>query len=162
WLVMAGVLLSASAFIGAVLSQIYRYRRHSSPAQRQQTKWIVLGIVVAIGAQLVELVALQALGRHIWLELLGNLIVSLAFLLIPVTIGIAILRYRLFDIDALINRTLVYGSLSIGIVALYALAVGAGSLVFQSGAAPIVSLLVTGAIAVLFQPLRAWLQRGVN
>jgi signal transduction histidine kinase len=62
----------------------------------------------------------------------------------------------------LINRTLVYGSLTMGVIVLYALAVGAGSLVFQSGAAPIVSLLVTGAIAVLFQPLRAWLQRVVN
>jgi signal transduction histidine kinase len=162
WLVMASVLLSAAAFIGGVLSQIYRYRRGSSAAQRQQTKWIVFGITIAIGAQIVELAALQLLGAHIWLELLGNLIVSLAFLLIPITIGIAILRYRLFDIDTLINRTLVYGSLSIGVVALYALAVGAGSLVFQSGAAPISSLLVTGAIAVLFQPLRAWLQRGVN
>jgi signal transduction histidine kinase len=162
WLTVSGVLLSAAAFIGAILSQTYRYRRRSSAAQRQQTKWIVFGAVVAIGAQLIELVAFQAMGQHIWLELLGNLVVSLAFLLIPITIGIAILRYRLFDIDALINRTLAYGSLSVGVVALYALAVGAGSLVFQTGAAPIISLLVTGAIAVLFQPLRAWLQRGVN
>jgi len=162
WLLLAGVLLSAVAFLGGALTQIYRYRRNSSTAQRQQTKWVVFGVVIAIGAQIIELGALQLLGAHIWLELLGNLIVSIAFLLIPITIGIAILRYRLFDIDALINRALVYGALSVGVVALYALAVGAGSFVFQSGAAPIVSLLVTGAIAVLFQPLRAWLQRGVN
>jgi signal transduction histidine kinase len=162
WVAVAGILLSTAAFIGGAMVQIYRYRRYSSTAQRQQTKWIVFGIAIAIGAQIIELAALQLFGAHIWLELLGNVIVSLAFLLIPITIGIAILRYRLFDIDTLINRTLLYGSLSVGIVALYALAVGAGSLIFQSGAAPIVSLLVTGAIAVLFQPLRAWLQRGVN
>jgi signal transduction histidine kinase len=162
WLAGAGIPLATIAFVGGALTQIYRYRCYSSPAQRQQTKWVVFGVTIAITAQIAELVALQLFGARIWLELLGNLIVSLAFLLIPITIGVAILRYRLFDIDMLINRTLVYGSLTMGVIVLYALAVGAGSLVFQSGAAPIVSLLVTGAIAVLFQPLRAWLQRVVN
>jgi signal transduction histidine kinase len=162
WLAMSGIVLSAGVFIGGVLTQIYRYRRRSSMTQRQQTKWIVFGMAVAVSAQIVELVTLQILGFHIWLELLGNLVVSLAFLLIPLAIGVAILRYRLFQIDTLINRTLVYGSLSLGIVALYVLIVGAGSVAFQNGASPILSLVATGAIALLFQPLRAWLQRAAN
>jgi signal transduction histidine kinase len=162
WLTAIGIVLSAAAFIGAVLCQVYRYSKRSSTAQREQTKWIVFGIGVAIGAQVLELAALYVIGPRIWLEMLGNLLVSLAFLLIPITIGIAILRHQLFNIDTLINRTLVYGSLSVGIVALYVLIVGAGSALFQSGAGPVLSLLVTGAIAVAFQPMRAWLQRGVN
>jgi signal transduction histidine kinase len=162
WLAVTGVLLSATAFLGGVLSQVYRYQRRSSTTQRRQTKWIVLGIGVAVGAQILELLSLYVFGPRIWLEMLGNLIVSLAFLLIPITIGIAILRHQLFDIDTLINRTLVYGSLSVGIVALYAFVVGVGSALFHSGAEPLLSLLVTGAIAVAFQPARAWLQRRVN
>jgi signal transduction histidine kinase len=162
WLAVTGVLLSAMAFLGGVLSQVYRYQRHSSTTQRRQTKWIVLGIGVAIGAQILELVSLYVIGPRVWLEMLGNLVVSLAFLLIPITIGIAILRHQLFDIDTLISRTLVYGSLSVGIIVLYALVVGVGSALLQTGAEPLLSLLVTGAIAVAFQPVRAWLQRGVN
>jgi signal transduction histidine kinase len=162
WLVEVGILVSAAAFIGGAVSQVYRYQRRSSPAQRQQTRWIVVGIGVAIGAQLLELVALHVAGPRIWLELIGNLIVSLAFLLIPVTIGIAILRHQLFESDTLVNRTLVYGSLSVGVVALYVLVVGAGSALFQSGATPVLSLLATGAVAAAFQPMRFWLQRGVN
>jgi signal transduction histidine kinase len=162
WLTAIGIVLSAAAFICAVLCQVYRYSKCSSTVQREQTKWIVFGIGVAIGAQILELAALYVIGPRIWLEMLVNLIVSLAFLLVPITIGIAILRHQLFNIDTLINRTLVYGSLSVGIVALYALVVGAGSALFQSGAGPVLSLLLTGTIAVAFQPIRAWLQRGVN
>src|SRR5262249_51440646 len=119
-------------------------------------------MVVAVGTQGMELAALQILGAHIWLELLGNLVVSVAFLLIPLAIGVAILRHHLFNIDSLINRTVVYGSLSIGVVALYALIVGAGSAALQGNASPVLALVATGAIALLVQPLRMWLQRGVN
>jgi signal transduction histidine kinase len=162
WLTTLGILLATCAFIGGGLTQLYRYRYHSTATQRQQTKWIVLGMVVAVGAQVIELAALQFLGAHIWLELLGNLVVSVAFLLIPLAIGVAILRYHLFNIDTLINRTVVYGSLSIGVVALYALIVGAGSAALQGNASPVLALVATGAIALLVQPLRMWLQRGVN
>src|SRR5215472_1763689 len=68
WLTAIGIVLSAAAFVGAVLCQVYRYSKRSSTAQREQTKWIVFGIGVAIGAQILELAALYVIGPRIWLE----------------------------------------------------------------------------------------------
>ena len=87
---------------------------------------------------------------------------AFALLILAVFTCVAILRYRLYDIDLLINRTLVYGALSAGVVGIYVLTVvGLGAL-FQARGNLGVSLLATGAVAVLFQPLRNRLQRGVN
>jgi signal transduction histidine kinase len=87
----------------------------------------------------------------------------LSLLLIPLSMGIAILRYRLWDIDVIINRTLVYGVLSACIVAIYALIVGSlGSLLHEGHGNFLVSLFAAALVAVLFAPLRERLQRGVN
>ena len=85
-----------------------------------------------------------------------------ALLFVPVFTYIAILRYRLYDIDVVINRTLVYGALSACVVGIYVLAVVALGALFQAQGNLAVSLLATGLVAVLFQPLRSRLQRGVN
>jgi hypothetical protein len=80
---------------------------------------------------------------------------------LPAAVAIAVLKYRLYDIDLLINRTLVYGALTACIVGVYVLVVGYVGAVFQvHGDA--VSLLAAGIVAVVFQPLRERLQRGVN
>ncbi len=76
--------------------------------------------------------------------------------------GIAILRYRLWDIDILINRTLVYFSLTTLIAAMYVVIVGALGAVLQTESSLPVSLIATGVVAMSFQPLRERLQRGVN
>jgi hypothetical protein len=82
--------------------------------------------------------------------------------LFPLFIGIAILRHRLWDIDIIIKRTLVYGTLTLSVIGLYVLVVvGLGTLIQVQGNI-VLSLLATGLIAVLFQPLRLRLQRGVN
>jgi signal transduction histidine kinase len=97
---------------------------------------------------------------------LPEAIVALASLLvlqtIPVATGIAILRYRLYDIDLLINRTLVYGALSVIVVGLYVLIVGSLGALLQLQSSLFASLLATGLVAVLFAPLRDRLQRAVN
>ena len=83
----------------------------------------------------------------------------------PLAFSIAILRYHLFDIDVLLNRTLVYGGLTAGVTALYVLVVGGLGEVLrtsQPGGNLVLSLLATGLVAVLFQPLRQRLQRAVN
>jgi len=88
-----------------------------------------------------------------------------ALLLIPLSIGIAILRYHLFDIDILINRTLVYSSLTISVVGIYVLVVGYLSVLFRTAGGQgqlAISVLATGLVALLFQPLRNRLQRGIN
>src|SRR6266699_583366 len=94
--------------------------------------------------------------------LLGPLLLALAFLVIPGTIGFAVLRYRLWDIDLIINRTLVYGLLTLSVLGLYILVVVGLGTVFSALGNLFLSLLATGLVAVLFQPLRLRLQRAVN
>lgn len=79
-----------------------------------------------------------------------------------VAIGITILKHRLFDIDVLINRTLVYGALSAIVAGLYVLVVGGLGTLLQVRGNLLISLLGAGLVAVLFAPLREKLQRGVN
>jgi signal transduction histidine kinase len=86
----------------------------------------------------------------------------LLLLLIPVSVGIAILRYHLWDIDILIKRTLVYGLLTAFVIGMYVLIVGYLGAIFRAEGNLAISLIATGVVAVLFQPLRDRLQRGVN
>jgi signal transduction histidine kinase len=163
-------LLFNLALIGQVVSyiavQVYRYRRVSSPVQRQQSKWVVYGLSLAWGGYLL-LLNLKLVFPTIYLTSpLVNVIAGIALygfvLLVPFFIGFAIVRSRLWDIDILINRTLVYGILSICVVGVYVLVVGAmGALIGTSGNL-LISLIATGLVAVLIQPFRAWVQRGVN
>ena len=149
----------------ALFSQVYRYVRVSSPIQRQQTKWVAFGIgITLLGFAGIAVLAsfFPSLAFSGFLNLAINTIYPLVLFPIPVSIAIAMLRYRLWDIDILINRTLVYGALTACVVGIYACMVGYFSLEFQVYGSPIVSLLATGLVAVLFQPLRQRLQRLVN
>jgi len=163
WLFIPVVLSLWASF---AIAQIIRYRRVSSPAQKMQTKWVVYGVsVVAAGfipsvllLGTVFEVPLTDVGRHMLTQLLSIGFISL----IPLTIGIAILRHRLWDIDLLINRTLVYGGLTAITMTFYVLLVGGAGALFQSQARGLAAFLATGAVAVLFQPLRVRLQRTVD
>jgi signal transduction histidine kinase len=152
-----------------VFTQAYRYMRVSSPVQRQQTKWVVFGLALTVvgtifalllGALLPALTASRS--AHLVYEMASRLFSTLTLLLIPLSIAIAVLRYRLWDIDILINRTLVYGALSASVVTLYTVIVGGLGALLQDQGSLLISLLGTGLIAVLFQPLRDRLQRGAN
>ncbi|MEO8286242.1 MAG: GAF domain-containing sensor histidine kinase [Chloroflexota bacterium] len=137
--------------------------RVSGPTERQQTKWVILGITGTIlGTQFVEIVVPQISLPHVALALVSYTIYFAALLLIPLSMGLAILRYRLWDIDILINRTLVYGTLTAIVIVLYVLIVGSLSAFLQVSGNLIISLIATGIMAVLFQPLRERLQRGAN
>lgn len=152
-------------FLGA---QFYRYRYISGTVERQQIKWVVFGI--AVGYLVTILFALPVLLFPSQLADTGSLyfgavlatVLAVFPLLVPLSIGIAILRYRLWDIDVLINRTLVYGTLTACVVALYVLVVGSLGVLLQIQGNLLVSLVATGLIAVLFHPLRNRLQRAVN
>jgi hypothetical protein len=141
---------------------IYRYLRVFTLVQRQQTKWVVFGVatgvlinIVANGITLV-IPALDAPDAPF--QLLGGIFTAFLFLPIPLCTGIAILRYRLWDIDNLINKALVYGLLTALLGALYAgLIISLESLVgvFTGQASqPVVIVISTLAIAALFQPVR--------
>lgn len=119
--------------------------------ERQQLKWLAYGVALPI-----VLIGLTLATRN------GNLPWAQTVVIIPLAIGIAILRYHLYDIDLLINRTLVYGALTGCVVGLYILVVGGLGVLFRSGGSSGIAFVATGIVAVLFQPLRASLQRGVN
>ena len=152
-----------------LVAQVYRYVRVSSPVEREQTKWLVFGltvvIAVVIGFSLIivpfPILAEPGVPGMLY-TLVSRTVYYLALLLVPLSIAIAILRYRLWDIDIIINRTLVYGLLSACVVGLYVLVVGAAGVLFQGSGNLFVSLLATGLVALLFHPLRVRLQRGVN
>src|SRR5258708_7437699 len=166
-------LIDLLAFFGLLVSvvaiQVYRYRRVSTPAQRQQTKWVVYGLSVALGGLLLLRTVGFVLSLH--LGIIANLVVEglvyLILLLVPLSIGIAMLRARLFDIDVLINRTLVYGSLTVLLVGLYvglilALQALVGGFTGSLSQQPLVIVASTLVIAALFQPLRRRLQNIID
>jgi len=149
-----------------VVVQLYRYRRVSSPLQRQQTKWVVFGFAVPVTVDVLGNVPYvifpELAGPGSLYPLAHNVVVPFLPLFIPLSFGFAMLRHRLWDIDVLINRTLVYATLTAIIVGVYVLVVGILSTLLHTFGNFLIALLATGLVAVLFQPLRARLQRGVN
>lgn len=163
-----------AAAMGSIIgAQIYRYRRVSTWAERQQTKWVVLGMIEGVLVGVLYFVPPQVfppLGQP------GSLYVVLArpgytllFLFAPISIGIALLRYHLWDIDVIINRTLVYGSLSAILAAIYLGSILAiesllALLTRQASQAqsPVAIVISTLMIAALFNPLRHQLQQLID
>jgi signal transduction histidine kinase len=142
-----------------VICLLMRFWR-SRGVERQQLKWFVsTGVLVAFAATL--LFAVGARSSVLIENVLWGFLV-LAACAVPASMGVAIVRYRLWDIDFLINRALVYGTLSVIVVGLYVLVVGSFGVLLQARGNVLVSLLATGLIAVLFAPLHARLQRSVN
>lgn len=159
--------LSTLGFVGVV--QIYRYRSASGSLHRQQTKWVAFGFTITflalVGSTLLPTVfpTLQQPGRSGALfALVDTLVNGLLFLPIPICVGVAVLRYRLWAIDPLLNRTLVYTLLSTCVIGIYALTVGGLGALFRTGDNFLIALLATSLVAIAFQPLRERLQRLIN
>ncbi len=159
----AGAALIAATGLAAIVSLIFRYRR-AGTVEREQLKWLVYAGGLIVAAVLAEPMIEQFLGPGDAVSTLQSATSSGAAALIPVAIGIAVFRYHLYDIDLVINKTLVYGSLAVFITAVYvAIVVGIGSLA-QHGARPSLGLSIaaTAVVAVAFQPVRARVQRLAN
>ncbi|MDP9476859.1 MAG: GAF domain-containing sensor histidine kinase [Actinomycetota bacterium] len=148
-------LLGVFALSAAVALFVRLFR--SSGEERQQLKWVAYAVAVLTVGIIISSIS-EAAGE----SLLSRIPVLVGFLTVPVAIGIAVLKYRLYDIDLLINRTLVYGVLTVCVVGLYVLVVGYLGAMFRTGGNLWISLVATGVVAVLFAPLRDRLQRGVN
>jgi hypothetical protein len=159
-------------FLIGLFAQVYRFRRVSTPAQRQQTKWVVLGTVaalaVALGVQVPPLFvpALQDDGLY---ALCVDLAFSVALTFLVVCIAVAVLHSRLFDIDVLIRLTLVYGTLTsllaaayVGLVVGAQAAVRALALTGQAGEQPAVIVASTLLVAALVTPLRRGIQAAID
>ena len=157
-------------FIGSlVIAQVYRYRRVSSPVERQQTKWVVFGVAVALVSFAMILVLANLVPSFNPTGPLGEMAAETYvygfILLIPLSIGVAILRSKLYDIDVLINRTLVYGALTAILAVLYFGAIVVLQRVFVALTGEKSTLAVvasTLAIAALFNPLHRRVQGFVD
>ena len=150
-------------FAGVVASVVVRFRR-SRGVERQQMKWFAFAVVVLLGGSLIFSAASGLTGVRL-LENVGFVLSMVALASLPATVGIAILRYRLYGIDLIINRTLVYGPLTAMLVLFYlgaviSLQAALRSLTGQESTLAVVAS--TLAIAALFNPLRRRVQDFVD
>jgi hypothetical protein len=153
-----GTALALAALLLALVSMIVRFRR-SRGVERLQLKWIVYTGTVAAGGFIFSLFLSGPSADAVFV------IGFLAFIGIPVAAGVAILRYRLYDIDVIINRTLVYAALTVALVLVYLGSVVTLQAVFRTLTGQSSDLAVvasTLAIAALFSPLRRWVQSFVD
>jgi len=146
-------------FVAAFVSLIIRLG-NSTGDIRQQIKWLIFPVgLYGIFLLLFLFGTAEANEAFIGMSIaLGQLAVAG----MVVAIAFAIFKYRLYDVDIIINRTLVYGTLTTIILLIYIFIVGGMGAIFQAQNNLIVSLLATGIVAVLFQPLREWLQQRIN
>jgi hypothetical protein len=150
-----------------LIAQMYRYRFVSTPAQRQQTKWVMLGIATAVagvlGLSLLVIVFSVSQHPNSYFSLFGDTLWYLFELLIPLSIGFAIVSARLWDIDVVINRALVYGTLTVILGLIYfGLIIGLqlilGGVAGKTVQSPLIIVGSTLLIYALFQPLRRRVQ----
>lgn len=158
----AFTLFGVAAIVGAAAALIVRFRQ-SSGEQRQQQKWLVYVGTLLVAVLIVQSVFIGfgakpvvAIAFQIWVLLYG--------VALPAAVGIAILKYRLYDIDLIINKSLVYGALAVFIGAVYVgVVVGLGRLIGIRGQPNLgLSIVSTAVVAIAFQPIRERLQRIVN
>jgi hypothetical protein len=155
-------LLFLGCILPAVFSMVLRFRR-SRGVERQQLKWLTYsgGLLLLWVLVTLLLVPNAALPTPVWLDVA----LGLLFALVPIAAGIAVLRYRLYDIDRLINRTLVYGLLTVLLAGVYAGAVLVLGQLFGGVTGDPPSWAVAGAtlaVAALFQPARRRIQAVVD
>lgn len=158
---VAGVLLTVAGGLAAVLSLTLRYR-HAQPAERAQLKWLVYAGALVVAAVLISM------GPVVWIMGLGsattdvqNAMASGAIALVPVAIGVAVMRYRLYDIDRVVSRTVAYAIVTGLLVGVYAglVLLATGVLRFHASVAVAVATLVAAA---LFSPVRRSVQHNVD
>jgi hypothetical protein len=153
-------ILGAASMVASAISLIVRMRRAGSE-QRQQIKWLAYGGAVAVGTVFAGGVI------SIWNTNVSIAVIGFGLLGLPVFTGIAIVKHRLYDIDVIINRTLVYGSLTIMLAAVYFAGVVGTQYVFRAVTGqerlPQLAVVVsTLAIAALFDPLRRRIQSFID
>lgn len=157
----ASYVLFPIGVFGALAGLIMRFRR-AQGIEREQLMWLAYGSSLALLVILVltawfalyptDLLAYELNVGSVWL----------ALCIIVIAAGIAILRHGLYDIRLIINRTLVYGMLSAGVIGIYIVLVGTLSTLFQSSGNLLITLFATGLVALLFHSLRMRLQSNIN
>ncbi len=162
WLATIGSAAGPIQLVCVILAIIIHARNYGSlrdPISRRQLRWVLFAVSVAGITGIVFGVIPELVMGH---ALLSWSVLALFGLLVPLALGFAILRYRLFDIDVIINRAVVYLTLTAIVVGIYVLVVGYLGALFHARNDLAISLIATGLVAVVFQPLRQRLQRGIN
>jgi signal transduction histidine kinase len=153
-------------FVLAGVAVVSRWRR-AREEERQQLKWLAAAAAL-IPMFIVAVLFLQHRPGATWSEgvnlVVGALVFAPIWLGVPVAVGVAILRYRLYDIDVVINRTLVFGTLAAFITAVYVgIVVGIGTIVGSQGESNLaLSIAATAVVALAFQPVRERIERVAN
>jgi tRNA A-37 threonylcarbamoyl transferase component Bud32 len=163
-------LLTQLSFFGVgIAAQAYRYRQAEALVHRQQTKWIIFGMSVAVLALVlyvglgivVPVLRVPDTARLIYV-VAGTLLTHAALLVIPISAAISILRYRLWAIDVIINRSLVYGSLAVLVIVIFvgcAFLLGRIFTSLSGGQSALIAIAISGAaLGILFQPVHRQLQ----
>jgi signal transduction histidine kinase len=156
-----GVLLIFPCVLAAVASMVVRFRR-SRGVERQQLKWFATATFFTGSLFVITGVLTPLLPSPVDGILQGASVA--AWVTIPIAAGIAILKYRLYDLDVVLNKTVVFGALAVFITAVYVgIVVGIGALVGAAGEPNVyLSIVATAVVAVAFQPARARVQRLAN
>jgi signal transduction histidine kinase/plastocyanin len=160
-----GVIIPAAG----VISQAFRYRRADDPAERQQSRLLMWAFALVFAAMLVTIGLIAAVNalRGEGTQNLNRavfLVFPLLFVAIPLTLVLVLIRYRLWDLERVVNKTLVYGTLAGFVSVVYvAIVVGIGSAIGSGGGQNLgLSILATAVAAVAFEPIRTRLQRLAN
>ena len=155
-----GGLLIAIAGLAAIASLAFRYR-HAGTAERAQLKWLVYAGALIVVALVVEVLLMRIMGTGTAANNIQNALSTGVIALVPLAIGIAILRYRLYDIDRIISRTLAYAIVTGLLIGIYAgLVLLATQVLGIHGAVTVAA--ATLAAAALFNPVRRRVQRRVD
>ena len=170
-LLVVGLIMLLAFLVISGYSQIYRYRRASDAPGRQQTKWVAVGLasqLIVIGSWIFVAIQFPAeapsVARTTTLLVLLPAVVILGSLF-PICVTVAILRYRLWDVDIVINRTLVYGTLTGVLIVVYLASVVLLQILFRGLAgqeSPLAVVASTLVIAALFSPLRQRIQAVID
>ncbi len=156
----AGLGIIALGVCGLLSAGLVLFRFRSAKGElRQQYMWIVLDMCLLVGTFVADFVARGIVGSGYQVT---TPLMNASIALLPVAIGIAILRHRLFDIEVIFSRAIVYLTLTICVVGIYVFVVGWLGTRFRSGGNLGFSLLATGVVAMLFHPMREQIQRRVN
>ncbi len=148
-------------------AQYTRYRADADPAQRRQTKWVLVvigGAIAGYGGIYVTDLLLPAEGpARLVFDLFGTPLFWLLAMPIAIALTGAMIRHQLFDFNAVVNRTMVYATLTAVLAAAYVgLSVGLGALVPLAEDSPVVVTISTLVVVTLFRPLRERIQKGID
>ncbi|CAN5341447.1 hypothetical protein BH09CHL1_BH09CHL1_23340 [soil metagenome] len=161
------LLMILITIVVAIVLQIIRYRSYSNTIQKLQSKWVLLGFGGAAFGVFIAVFPFRMMVHEFVKDrrpyaFAGMTFVSLSLMLIPLSIGLAMIRYRLWDVDLFLNRALVSTLLTVNVVVFYVgVVAGAGALLSSRGSR-ISSFVATAIVAICFQPMREHLQAWVN